>query len=134
MEKLFVQGKGDDQVQLSVNVSKEEEAMMRSIKKEEGSEVWTDRDIDLYKEAKRRLENEVDIVKPKEKLVFEDVQQKKKNKKKKGIGFEEIVLIIIGCIVVGGIIWFLENGGIVMIALVLFLAKFCFDGFFGKGK
>ena len=130
MEKLFVQGKGDDQVQLSVNVSKEEEAMMRSIKKEEGSEVWTDRDIDLYKEAKRRLENEVDIVKPKEKLVFEDVQQKKKDKKKKGIGFEEIVLIIIGCIVVGGIIWFLENGGIVMIALVLFLAKFCFDGFF----
>ena len=80
MEKLFIQGKGDDQIQLSVNVSKEEEAMMRSIK-EEGIEVWTDRDVDLYNEAKRRLENEVDILKPK-KVVIEDVQQEKKAKKK----------------------------------------------------
>ena len=132
MEKLFIQGKGDDQIQLSVNVSKEEEAMMRSIK-EEGIEVWTDRDVDLYKEAKRRLENEVDILKPK-KVVIEDVQQEKKAKKKKGVGTEDIVLIILGCIVVAGIIWFIESGGIVTIAIVLFLLKFSFDSLFGKGK
>lgn len=132
MEKLFIQGKGDDQIQLSVNVSKEEEAMMRSIK-EEGIEVWTDRDVDLYNEAKRRLENEVDILKPK-KVVIEDVQQEKKAKKKKGVGTEDVVLIILGCIVVAGIIWFIESGGIVTIAIVLFLLKFSFDSLFGKGK
>lgn len=129
MEMLFVQGKGDDQVQLSVNVSKEEEAMMRSIK-EEGSEDWTDRDIDLYKAAKRRLENEVGIVKSKEKLVIEDVQQKKKDKKKKSIGFSGIVLIIIWCIVGGGIIWFLLDGGIIKLALILGVV----GHLFGKGK
>ena len=89
---VLIQGKGEDRMQLSVNVSEEVADMMQAIEAE-GKDDWTDRGFELYRAAERRLNEHVDEDALAEKLDVVEAQQRKKKKKHKKTD-EEIDQII----------------------------------------
>ena len=142
MEVVLIQGKGEDRMQLSVNVSEEVADMMQAIEAE-GNEDWTDRGFELYRAAERRLNEHVDEDKLAEKLDVVEAQQQKKKKKHKKTD-EEIdqiihtILIVVLCIIGVALIVALIVWG--PLALLIGVGALCWvlseagSSLFGKGK
>jgi len=139
MEVVLIQGKGEDRLQLSVNVSKEVADMMQIIKAE-GYEDWTNRDFDLYKAAERRLNKHVDEDELAEKLDVVEAKRKKKHKKTD----EEIeqiihkILLVFLCIIGVALIVAMIVWGPLMILFGAGVLGYVFsevgNSMFGKGK
>ena len=141
MEVVLIQGKGEDRMQLSVNVSEEVADMMQAIEAE-GKEDWTDRGFELYRAAERRLNEHVDEDALAEKLDVVEAQQQKKKKHK--MTDEEIdhlihtiLMVILGIIGVALIVAMIVWGPLMIlfgVGVLGYVLSEAGNSMFGKGK
>ena len=139
MEVVLIQGKGEDRLQLSVNVSEEVADMMQTIEAE-GKEDWTDRGFELYRAAERRLKKHVDEDKLAETLDIVEAEKKRKDKmtdEQIDHVIHTILMVILGIIGVALIVAMIVWGPLMIlfgVGVLGYVLSEAGSSMFGKGK